>query len=80
MTEREKEYVCDKLCKYPYFFKFHPEELEQACEACMLNQTRTQKRKEYMKQYYRTKIKPVRKKKQRCGMERGDCLPSQDYP
>lgn len=62
MTEREKEYVCDKLCKYPYFFKYHLADLVQACEACMLSRTRTELRKEYMRQYYKTKIKPARLK------------------
>lgn len=60
MTEREKEYVCDKLCRYP--FMFEQEYLEQYCDKCLLNKSRTQLRKEYMQQYYKTKIKPARKK------------------
>ena len=59
MTEREKEYVCDQLCKYP--FMFEDIYLEQYCENCLLNKSRTQLRKEYMQEYYRTKIKPARK-------------------
>lgn len=60
MTEREKEYVCDQLCKYP--FMFEAEYLESYCEKCMLNKTRSQLRKEYMQLYYQNKIKPARKK------------------
>ncbi len=61
MTEREKEYVCDKLCKYPFLFE--DIYLEQYCEKCLLNKSRTQLRKEYMQHYYKTKIKPARSKK-----------------
>ena len=62
MTEREKEYVCDHLCKYVYLFDGGG--LELICEKCLLNMTRGQKRKEYMQQYYKNKIKPARKKSQ----------------
>ena len=62
MTEREKEYVCDQLCKYSYFCNTE-EQLEPFCNICMLNKTRSQLRKEYMQQYYKNKIKPARKKR-----------------
>lgn len=61
MTEREKEYVCDKLCRYP-FLVHNQEMLDSICVACELNKTRSQLRKEYMQQYYKNKIKPTRKK------------------
>lgn len=71
MTEREKEYVCDHLCKYPAMFDQlcrYPDMANRSyldiCETCMLNKTRTQLRKEYMQQYYKTKIKPARKRKE----------------
>lgn len=61
MTDREKEYVCDNLCRYPIMLsRDYP--LETICEKCMLNKTRSQLRKEYMQQYYKDKIKPARKK------------------
>lgn len=62
MTEREKEYVCDKLCRYPYLLD-NEDHLFHICEICLLNKSRTELRKEYMKQYYKTKIKPDRMKK-----------------
>lgn len=62
MTEREKEYICDKICKYPILLgSEYP--LERICETCMLNKSRSQLRKEYMQHYYKTKIKPARSKK-----------------
>lgn len=68
MTEREKEYVCDQLCRYPYIydeFQLERVHLERICETCMLNKSRSQLRKEYMQHYYETKIKPARSKKKK---------------
>ena len=61
MTEREKEYVCDNLCRYPY--QYDDDHLEPICEKCLLNKSRTERRKEYMREYYLKNIKPARSKR-----------------
>lgn len=61
MTEREKEYVCDQLCRYPY--QYDDEHLEPICEKCLLNKSRSQLRKEYMQEYYKRVTKEKRRLK-----------------